>query len=293
MGLFVIEGKDVVYEFLVDLRPIAPPERFLPDPLEKQRKRSQEQQILPKAIKRRNKLRADCEHLDRDIKKKQESVFTMEKEFYEIMTRRRLRQQENKRKKEELVKFVLGAEELERKLQETRAEWLERLESDYDLQDQGNLPYIEEVATLQVKVDKLQLKRDELLRSIHPERYAVADVSRVGSVPMELPTPTKTGSDLITPSGSHMASREVSEPAISREQSPTRHTAPSAIEDGVSEDEALVPVSRSSQGGAHVSAQAVGVGAAPVLPMVGTQGEDSTPTASGEPEAKRPKVSQE
>merc|ERR1712060_533109 len=90
-------------------------------------------------------------------------AFQKEKEFYEIATRRRLRSQEDKQKEEQYQQYLSGTEELHAQLQRGREEWLG------------------------------QLKKDELERSIHPEKYAVADVSCSGSNALE--GITATGSD--------------------------------------------------------------------------------------------------
>merc|ERR1712217_359702 len=185
--------------------------------------------VVPELRKRRDALKIELAKLDQDLDAQQQTAFKKESEFYEIMAARRLRIKENLQKKNELGKYLAAKEELEMKLEESREEWFARLQSDYIEHDEVSLPIVEGVGNLQVKVDKLQLKRDELLRSIHPERYAVADVSRAGSG-IATPSKTQTGSA----QDSAGPSREMSEPAVSRDRSPARQrTEPAAIENGL------------------------------------------------------------
>merc|ERR1719401_2646431 len=79
--------------------------------------------------------------------------------------------------------YIEDAKKLEKHLADSRQEWLDKLDRLHDHNEQDIQPAILECASLQDKVEKLQLKKDELARSIHPERYAVADVA------MELPSP--------------------------------------------------------------------------------------------------------
>merc|ERR1719401_844144 len=73
--------------------------------------------------------------------------------------------------------YIEDAKKLEKHLADSRQEWLDKLDRLHEHNEQDIQPAILECASLQDKVEKLQLKKDELARSIHPERYAVADVS--------------------------------------------------------------------------------------------------------------------
>lgn len=186
-----IEGKDIHYNFLLDMRPV---KLGFSDPREELRAN----QSLKKAStsgpwQRRNSLRAQILHVDATIKSCEEQAFQKEKEFYEIATRRRLRLFEDKQKEEQYQQYLRGTEELHAQLQQGREDWLERLQMEYEKNEKDINVIIEETKVLQEKVEKLQLKKDELERSIHPEKYAVADVSCSGSNALE--GVTATGSD--------------------------------------------------------------------------------------------------
>lgn len=189
-----IEGKATKYDFLLDLRPV---NLALTDPREEGAgpvKRLGGQALVTK----RDALKAQLSHLEANIEKCDKQAFEKEREFYEIATRRSLRTVEDKQRSEELQKYLAGAKELELRLQESRAEWLEKLQVEHNANDLETRPLMAVIGDLQVKVEKLQLKKDELERSIHPEKYAVADVSRVGSFTLDLPGSQKTPSQTET-----------------------------------------------------------------------------------------------
>merc|ERR1712232_200884 len=54
---------------------------------------------------------------------------------------------------------------------------------------------MDQISALQEKVEKLQLKKDELERSIYPDRYQVADISGIDTAALELPMRHSDSSD--------------------------------------------------------------------------------------------------
>jgi len=185
-----IEGKGAHYDFLLDLRPVG---LGWADPREEQKGRQLLWKKLkgPALLQRRDALRAQLAKLDADIQRCEKEAFEKEREFHQIAMRRNLRLQEDKQRKEHFDKYTAGKKVLEELLKEGRENWLAKLKAESEANELEVKPLLELVAERQVKVEKLQLKKDELERTIHPERYAVADVSRVGSF---LPTPEKTPS---------------------------------------------------------------------------------------------------
>jgi len=153
----------------------------------------------PALAQRRDQLKAQLDGHTENIAKLEQETMDKEKEFYEIATRRSLRTQDEKQRKIDLEKYILGTKELEFKISEGRDNWLAKLETEYASNEKVVRPIMDGVAALQIKVEKLQLKKDELERTIHPEKYAVADVSRTGSFTLELPTPEPS----VNRSGSH------------------------------------------------------------------------------------------
>merc|ERR1712008_90039 len=197
-----VEGKGARYDFILDLRPVG---GGITDPRHEQVGTQHWRKLRgPALVQRRDRLKSQLEGYEEGIARLEKETFDKEKEFYEIATRRSLRTQEDKQRKIDLEKYILGAKELEFKVNEGRDNWLAMLETEYAANEKVVRPIMDSVAALQIKVEKLQLKKDELERTIHPEKYAVADVSRSGSFTLELPTPepSRTGSEHLR-SGSH------------------------------------------------------------------------------------------
>jgi len=193
-----VEGKGARYDFILDLRPV---NGGITDPREEQGGAQHWRKLRgPALIQRRDHLKSQLDGYEQNITRLEKETFEKEKEFYEIATRRSLRTQEDKQRKIDLEKYILGAKELEFKLNEGRDNWLSMLQTEYDNNEKVVRPIMDSVAALQIKVEKLQLKKDELERTIHPEKYAVADVSRTGSFTLELPTPEPSVRDRV---GSH------------------------------------------------------------------------------------------
>jgi len=182
-----VEGKGARYDFILDLRPVG---GGLTDPREEPSGTQHWRKLRgPALLQRRDQLKSQLVGYEENIARLERETFEKEKEFYEIATRRSLRMEEDKQRKTDLEKYILGTKELEFKLNEGRDTWLATLETEYAANENEVSPIMDKVAALQIKVEKLQLKKDELERTIHPEKYAVADVSRTGSFTLELPTP--------------------------------------------------------------------------------------------------------
>jgi len=105
-----------------------------------------------------------------------------------------MRLTDDKQRQIDLEKHIAGKTVLEENLEEGRKEWVRKLEAEHAENEAQVKPLMDNIAERQTRLEKLQLKKDELERNIHPERYAVADVSRIGAYSLELPihqnTPT-------------------------------------------------------------------------------------------------------
>uniref|UniRef100_A0A7S4SW95 FHA domain-containing protein n=1 Tax=Alexandrium monilatum TaxID=311494 RepID=A0A7S4SW95_9DINO len=187
-----IEGKRIRFEFLLDLRPVG---LGFNDPREEQKGLQSLKKLRgPALIQWRDNLRNQLANLTAEVQKREKEAFEKEREFHDIAMRRGLRLKEDKQRQEDLEKYTAGKKALEEKLEESRKQWLDKMSADSEKNEGEVKPIMDAVAERQVKLEKLQLKKDELERTIHPERYAVADVSRVGNYSIELPTPQKTPS---------------------------------------------------------------------------------------------------
>lgn len=166
-----ILGKGQIFDFIVDLRPVG---LGFGDPRQRARE-GQKASVAPK--QRRDRLRALLVQLNKYVDKAEGDAFRMEKEYYEIQTRRSVRVKELEKMRQEHRFYVEDEARLGKHLEDSRRDWLDRLDKDLVNNEESIKPIILDTADLQDKVEKLQLKKDELARSIHPERYAVADVT--------------------------------------------------------------------------------------------------------------------
>lgn len=174
-----VEGKGIYYNFLLDMRPV---KLGFSDPrADLMVQKSVREAVRAGPSQQRDILRNQIVHMDTTMRACMEQAVEKEKMFYSIATRRRLRLLEDKDKDDRYHKYLRGVEQLQAQLQLGREEWLEKLQQEYEKNESDVNAIIEETKNLQEKVEKLQLKKDELERSIHPEKYAVADISVTGS----------------------------------------------------------------------------------------------------------------
>lgn len=179
--LIRIEGKGDSYEFLLDLRPVG---LGLSDPREAYREKLRMQKHRSKKVaarsqvERRDTLKKQLQHLDDLLGKCNVQVPQKEGELARIQEKTRQRQAQDAKWQEQCDALLRGKVELEAKLHKSREQWLAKLKDENVQNDITTDGLIQECRLLQDKVEKLQLKKDELERTIHPERYAVADVAR-------------------------------------------------------------------------------------------------------------------
>lgn len=165
-----IDGKGAHWEFVLDMRPVG---LGSADP----RERRPGEGKMPKSgiAQRRDALRAQLALLEAAIKKKDAMTLEKEREFYELATRRRLRVVEIKQKQEQIRKCEAETQELTEKLEESREEWLRKLDAEREAAASKVHPIVEETMDLQVKLEKIKLKKAELERTLNPTRYEIAD----------------------------------------------------------------------------------------------------------------------
>lgn len=137
-------------------------------------------------------------NLETTLAEFEQLAFEKEKEYWKIEARRRLRINEDRERDDKLNMYLKGAEELKRKLDEGREDWLEKLRKTAASNELEIQPFNEQTGELQIKIEKLQLKKDELERNLHPEQYAVADVP-VGAALLDTEGASSRGDD----SGKH------------------------------------------------------------------------------------------
>lgn len=175
-----IIGKGQTFDFLLDLRPVG---LGSGDPRYRARVAADKTKSGP--TQRRDTLRAQLQHLEKAIAHLEGKAFEREQEYYEIVTQRRLRAQEQQERQDMHKYYVEDAIVLEGSLESGRQDWRDKLDAEHAANFDVVGPVIEETASLQDKLEKLQLKKDEVARSIHPEQYAVADVALSMNAPSD------------------------------------------------------------------------------------------------------------
>lgn len=74
-------------------------------------------------------------------------------------------------------------------LRKLREDWLSQLQGLYKENDIVEKPIVGLSNELIEKLEKLQLKKDELERSLHPEKYMVADITAGADIMLGMPPP--------------------------------------------------------------------------------------------------------
>lgn len=166
-----VVGKNKNFDFVVDLRPVGlgwgAPQKTAADA----------QKAKERPMYRRQMLRARLHKLEMDIRQADQKIMDAESEFYDLQTKREIRLRETSGLVDQHTFYIEDAKKLEAELENSRQAWLQKLEGEYKANEDAVRPIIQETGGLQDKIEKLQLKKDELSRSIHPELYAVADVA--------------------------------------------------------------------------------------------------------------------
>lgn len=173
-----IVGKGQTFEFVLDMRAA---NLAIGNPLELA---AQDERAKARPVHRRDMLKKQLMKLDKDLREFDTKILEAETEYLEVQTRRSMRENELKEKEDHYKFYLEDTTRSQEELDASRENWLTKLRDEYKANEDSIRPIIEDTASLQDKVEKLQLKKDELARSIHPEQYAVADVAV-----MELPSP--------------------------------------------------------------------------------------------------------
>lgn len=176
-----LQGKTQPWDFILDLRPVLlgfedprnwPREEPPASILHRQGGHSGLSQLR----KRRDILRLSLTNLEVSIKQKESDSFETERSFYEALAGRKVRASENLRREEQLKLIQAEYAELSAKLTSSREDWMVKLKEEFASNDGSSAVVVKDVKQLQDKIDRLQLKKVELERTLHPERYAVVDI---------------------------------------------------------------------------------------------------------------------
>lgn len=168
-----VHGSHGTHDFLLDLRPVS---LGFDDPREKPRPTLKPQQAGVGLVRKRNLLREELAKLGAAVEAKTAEAFEKEKKFYEVVARRQQRISQDREREEQLQRYSSQTVELEQKLRQSREDWLARLKAENAANEESVRPLVEKAKQLQQRVDRLQFKKAELERTIHPERYAVVDI---------------------------------------------------------------------------------------------------------------------
>mmetsp|Transcript_41158 Transcript_41158/g.74363 ORF Transcript_41158/g.74363 Transcript_41158/m.74363 type:complete len:371 (-) Transcript_41158:90-1202(-) len=174
-------GKDKKYEFLLDLRPLG-----LVDRSDDPRKRQARNFVKTETAERKKKrirveyaaARDDKFQLEAQLAELEERIALRERAIDELSRKRERRIETDKALHEEMVEKMKETIQMVQDIQDKRRAWEEKilaLQSDNEVSVQ---PYTKEVVLQQSEVDKLRLKRVELLHQAHPERFALLDESK-------------------------------------------------------------------------------------------------------------------
>lgn len=175
-----IEGKGIRYDFVLDTRPIG---QGVGDPTTiSPAERSKLPAKPAKGVSNYNKrkleqLQKQLAKFSREFDVEQDRAIEKEKQYWEVVTKRRVRSADVNAMEEQCKVYATRTEVLDKELSDSRAAWLLKLEETAENNMEVMRPLTEKVGEAQNMLEKLQLKKDELERTLHPEKYAIADVA--------------------------------------------------------------------------------------------------------------------
>eukprot|EP00930_Biecheleria_cincta_P032341 TRINITY_DN22441_c0_g1_i1.p1 TRINITY_DN22441_c0_g1~~TRINITY_DN22441_c0_g1_i1.p1 ORF type:complete len:552 (+),score=138.19 TRINITY_DN22441_c0_g1_i1:44-1657(+) len=175
-----IQGKSKAWNFLLDLRPVG---MATTDPRGPSGASGEDS-----LSEKRKSLLAKLAKLQVELREKDHQIFDKEKTFFEILSRNKDRESSDALLEKECERYTVEAEEIEQKLETTRDEWKAKLQALYESNAAAASPVVEAVHVVQDKLAKLELKKNELERSIYPERFAMAELPD-----LQLPLPSSHG----------------------------------------------------------------------------------------------------
>lgn len=166
-----IVGKGKMFDFVIDKRPV---NLAIANPVDAA---EEDERLRVRPKHQRALLQKRLIKLDQALREVDAKVADAEREYTQTQTRRSSRELEKAAKEEQYKFYIEDSSRLERHLEESRHDWLKKLEAEHKANEDRIQPIIDATAELQDKVEKLQLKKDEIAREFHPEMYAVADVA--------------------------------------------------------------------------------------------------------------------
>jgi chromosome segregation ATPase len=190
-----VQGKGITYDFILDARPAGIASS---DPKHMQSENKKRRQMRRELEQRRESLRDQISQVDKAVVSCEARSFDKEKEFYEIMARRRVRFKETQTKEQQIKEFNSEIEQLRVKLSLSRDEWLQRLQDTMDNQAKEIEPLTTATNDVQLMLEKLQQKKIELERELHPEKFEIQKMDILDEV-SELTDRAMSASHAATP----------------------------------------------------------------------------------------------
>lgn len=185
--LLKINGKGTTFRLLVNMRPI---NSLLPDV-----KSTDNFAIACKEAEQ--SVRSPEEELRRKIRKvraaadaAREEAMQQEERLIQIQTGRALRSQKVEAQLEKTRNFEKDMDKLDGVLVKSRDDWLERLQTQSELQEAANKPLNEATANTQLKLESLQFMKARYDREVHPEQHMQVSLEP-GPAPASVEAPSK------------------------------------------------------------------------------------------------------
>jgi len=187
--LLKINGKGTTFRLLVNMRPI---NSLLPDV------RSTDNFAIA-CKEAEQSVRSPEEELRRKIRKvraaadsAREQAMQQEERLIQIQTGRAMRSQKMESQLETTRNFEKEVDKLEGVLVKSRDDWLERLQTQSELQEAHVKPLNEMTANTQLKLESLQFMKARYDREVHPEQHMqVSSALEPGPAPASVEVPSK------------------------------------------------------------------------------------------------------
>eukprot|EP00928_Gymnodinium_smaydae_P039353 TRINITY_DN268_c0_g1_i1.p1 TRINITY_DN268_c0_g1~~TRINITY_DN268_c0_g1_i1.p1 ORF type:complete len:332 (+),score=100.12 TRINITY_DN268_c0_g1_i1:55-1050(+) len=168
-----VEGKSQKYRFVLDLRPV---DLGKGDPEQANLSNTQVSRVdvLTRKLERRSK---EARNLEAVCTAEQESVLSLEREYYDLLAQRRIRYQKNQDGLRKVKESTEEREQMAKDLTESRSQKADGLRELQERNAQEVMPLTKKTAELQTQLEKLKLKKAELQRRLHPELYECIEAS--------------------------------------------------------------------------------------------------------------------
>eukprot|EP00931_Biecheleriopsis_adriatica_P037483 TRINITY_DN21494_c0_g1_i1.p1 TRINITY_DN21494_c0_g1~~TRINITY_DN21494_c0_g1_i1.p1 ORF type:complete len:487 (+),score=157.86 TRINITY_DN21494_c0_g1_i1:61-1521(+) len=196
-----VEGNNNArYDFILDLRPVR---LALSDPRTNAARESDPEDELRKM---KSNLKAELLALQTEMTVKDDEISEKEKNFYRLVAKNKELAKLDEHRNQKIKEFEEETTALQEQLVKSREEWIAKLQGLWESNEENQEPIFAQTKKIQDKLAKLEMKKNELERSIFPERYALAELPEM----MRLPGPPSTPGDAasVAPSGKEDAEGE-------------------------------------------------------------------------------------